>query len=286
MYLTERREGEAALPVVRVMLVPRRDYKEEAESQQRGGKAETQQAAQADPSNNGGLLQFGAGECSSFWEPNCFVRIRTTASELTYVTSLLAVPGITVKTCTKTFSTQILALVPSLRAFAMSMLGNRDRADDLTQETILKAWMHMDSFEEGTNLRAWLFTIMRNNFISQCRRNAREVEDPDGLKAEARAHPPEQEGHMDLQDLRRALTQVPPEQREALLLVAGAGFSYEEAAAIIGCPVGTIKSRINRGRLKLAELLELVDPLETGALTAATIAHTAGKALVMVGTPM
>ena len=95
------------------------------------------------------------------------------------------------KACTETFSTQLLALVPSLRAFDMSLLGNRDRADDLTQDTILKAWTHMDSFKEGTNLRAWLFTIMRNSFISQCRRNAREVEDPNGLKAEARICPPE-----------------------------------------------------------------------------------------------
>jgi len=167
----------------------------------------------------------------------------------------------------------------------MSLLGNRDRADDLTQDTILKAWTHMDSFKEGTNLRAWLFTIMRNSFISQCRRNAREVEDPNGLKAEARICPPEQEGHVDLQDLQRALTCVPPEQREALILVGGAGFSYEEAAAN-GCPVGTVKSRVNRGRLKLAELLGLVDPTEPGsfdALRAAIIAHTARGARVMVG---
>jgi len=85
-----------------------------------------------------------------------------------------------VKACTETFSTQLIALVPNLRAFGMSLLGNRDRADDLTQDTILKAWTHMDSFKEGTNLRAWLFTIMRNSFISQCRRNARDVEDRTG----------------------------------------------------------------------------------------------------------
>ena len=172
---------------------------------------------------------------------------------------------------------QLLALVPSLRAFGMSLLGNRDRADDLTQETILKAWSHMDSFEEGTNLQAWLFTIMRNTFISQCRREVREVPDPDGVKAQAQTCPPEQEGYVDLQDLHRALTQVPPEQREALILVAGAGFSYEEAAGIVGCPIGTVKSRVNRGRLKLAELLGWVDPLETGpsdAVTAAIMAHS------------
>lgn len=191
--------------------------------------------------------------------------------------------------CTETFTAQLLALVPSLRAFGMSLLGNRDRADDLTQDTLLKAWTHMDSFKEGTNLRAWLFTIMRNSFISQCRRNAREVQDPDGLKAEARICPPEQHGHVDLQDLQRALTCVPPEQREALILVGGAGFSYEEAATIVGCPVGTVKSRVNRGRLKLAELLGLVDPTEPGsfdALTAAIIAHTALGASVKISPSM
>src|SRR5215475_10947473 len=123
-------------------------------------------------------------------------------------------------TSTETFRTQLVAVLPNLRAFAMSLLGNRDRADDLTQETILKAWAHRDKFQDGTNLRAWLFTIMRNAFISQCRRELRELPDPGGLKAEARACPPEQHGHVDLQDLRRALTHVPLDQREALILVA------------------------------------------------------------------
>jgi RNA polymerase sigma-70 factor, ECF subfamily len=197
--------------------------------------------------------------------------------------------AIPAKTCTEAFRTQLVALLPNLRAFAMSLLGNRDRADDLTQETILKAWLHMDSFEAGTNLQAWLFTIMRNTFISQCRRQVREVPDPDGLKAQAQTCPPEQEGYVDLQDLHRALTQVPPEQREALILVAGAGFSYEEAAAIIGCPVGTVKSRVNRGRLKLEELLGWVDPLEAGpsdAVTAAIMAHSAGTGGAVVRRPI
>src|SRR5262249_56693567 len=98
-----------------------------------------------------------------------------------------AVPA---KTCTETFRTQLVALLPNLRAFAMSLLGNRDRADDLTQETILKAWLHMDSFEEGTNLQAWLFTILRNTFISQGRREAPQVAHPARLNAQARTSPP------------------------------------------------------------------------------------------------
>jgi RNA polymerase sigma-70 factor (ECF subfamily) len=197
--------------------------------------------------------------------------------------------AVPLKNRTETFRVELVALVPNLRAFAMSLLGSRDRADDLTQETILKAWSHMDSFQEGTNLQAWLFTIMRNTFISQCRRQAREVPDPDGLRAQAQTCPPEQEGYIDLQDLHYALTQVPPEQREALVLVAGAGFSYEEAAAIVGCPVGTVKSRVNRGRLKLAELLGWVDPLETGhsdAITAAIMAHSAGTGEAIVNPPL
>jgi RNA polymerase sigma-70 factor, ECF subfamily len=229
---------------------------------------------------------------SHCWELNCFGAhsYGATSNHLSSTSHDVApAPRFTLKACTETFSTQLLALVPSLRAFGMSLLGNRDRADDLTQDTILKAWMHMGSFKEGTNLRAWLFTIMRNNFISQCRRNAREVEDPDGLKADALTCPPEQQGHIDLQDLQRALTCVAPEQREALILVGGAGFSYEEAAEIVGCPVGTVKSRVNRGRLRLAELLGLVDPGGPGsfdALTAAIIAHTAHGASIMASTSM
>jgi RNA polymerase sigma-70 factor, ECF subfamily len=225
-------------------------------------------------------------------EPNRLVRIRTKPSTGRSIMSHVAMShtdrAVPLTTSTETFRTQLVALVPNLRAFAMSLLGNRDRADDLTQETILKAWSHMDSFEEGTNLQAWLFTIMRNTFISQCRRDIREVPDPDGLKAQAQTCPPEQEGYVDLQDLQRALTQVPPEQREALILVAGAGFSYEEAAAIVGCPVGTVKSRVNRGRLKLAELLGWVDALEASpsdAITAAIMAHGAGATGVTVSAP-
>jgi RNA polymerase sigma-70 factor (ECF subfamily) len=173
------------------------------------------------------------------------------------------------------FAGHLLALVPNLRAFAISLAGNKDRADDLAQETILKAWAHQDSFKPGTNLRAWLFTIMRNTFFSELRLQRPHVDDPNGLKVEAwGARPPEQDGHTDLQDLRRALTEVPPEQREALMLVAGAGFSYEEAAEIAGCPVGTVKSRVNRGRRKLQELLGLGDPLELARpdpLTAAIV---------------
>ena len=141
----------------------------------------------------------------------------------------------------------------------MSLCGDIERADDLVQETLLKAWDHLESFQEGTNLRAWLFTILRNTYFSECRRRRREVEDRDGTKAAELAVHPGQQGHLDMQDFRRALNLLPPDQREALILVGAAGFSYEEAAAISGCAVGTIKSRVNRARSKLTELLGVVD---------------------------
>jgi RNA polymerase sigma-70 factor (ECF subfamily) len=149
----------------------------------------------------------------------------------------------------------LLALIPNLRAFAFSLCGNPGRADDLVQETLLKAWSHLDSFQEGTNLRAWLFTILRNSYISELRRRHREVEDSDGKKAASLSVAPAQQAHLDMLDLRKALDLLPPDQREALVLVGAAGMSYEEAAEITGCAVGTVKSRVNRARNKLTCLL-------------------------------
>ena len=151
----------------------------------------------------------------------------------------------------------LLGLIPNLRAFAVSLCGDIERADDLVQESLLKAWNHLDSFQEGTNLRAWLFTILRNTYFSECRRRRREVEDRDGTKAAELAVHPDQQGHLDMQDFRRALNILPPDQREALVLVGAAGFSYEEAATISGCAVGTIKSRVSRARSRLAEVMQL-----------------------------
>jgi RNA polymerase sigma-70 factor, ECF subfamily len=149
----------------------------------------------------------------------------------------------------------LLAMIPNLRAFAFSLSGNHDRADDLVQETLLKAWSHMETFQEGTNLRAWLFTILRNSYFSEMRKRRREVEDSDGKKAEGLSVTPAQQGHVDMEDMRKALGLLPPDQREALVLVGAAGMSYEEAAEIAHCAVGTIKSRVNRARIKLGTLL-------------------------------
>jgi RNA polymerase sigma-70 factor (ECF subfamily) len=150
-----------------------------------------------------------------------------------------------------------VAQIGSLRAFAVSLCGDRDRADDLVQETLFKAWNHLDSFKEGTNLKAWLFTILRNTYFSERRKRKREVEDADGSYAARLASKPEQHGHMDMKDFQEALSHLPDDQREALVLVGAAGFSYEEAAEISGCAVGTIKSRVNRARGRLVDALQL-----------------------------
>ena len=149
----------------------------------------------------------------------------------------------------------LVAAIPNMRAFAISLCSNRDRADDLVQEALVKAWNHLESFEQGTNLKAWLFTILRNAYFSELRKTKREVADSDGQFAARQAVPPEQQGHLDLIDLNNALSKLPPDQREALILVGAEGFSYEDAASICACAVGTVKSRVNRARVKLADLM-------------------------------
>lgn len=168
----------------------------------------------------------------------------------------------------------LLASIPNLRAFAVSLSGSSERADDLVQETLMKAWAKFHTFQEGTNLRAWLFTILRNEFYSQVRKRGREVEDAEGTYAARLASQPSQNGHMDMNDFREALAQLPPDQREALILVGASGFSYEEAADICECAVGTIKSRVSRARTRLGELLALdtgetygADPMSASVIT-------------------
>ena len=158
----------------------------------------------------------------------------------------------------------LIAAIPNLRAFAVSLSGNPDRADDLVQETLVKAWANFGSFTEGTNLAAWLFTILRNNFYSEFRKRRREVSDPEGLLAAKIASAPAQNAHMDLLDFRAALQRLAPDQREALVLIGASGLSYEDAAAICGCAVGTMKSRVNRARNRLAQLLALRSSSEIG----------------------
>jgi RNA polymerase sigma-70 factor (ECF subfamily) len=167
----------------------------------------------------------------------------------------------------------LLAAVPGLRAFAISLSGHVDKADDLVQDTLLRALSNLHRFEPGTNLNAWLFTILRNLFHSEYRKRRREVEDPDGSFASRMKVQPEQGVHLDFEDFRVALAQLPSDQREALLLVGASGFSYEEAAEICGCAIGTIKSRVNRARLRLAAILNDndIDDLGPDSMTRAAL---------------
>jgi RNA polymerase sigma-70 factor (ECF subfamily) len=158
----------------------------------------------------------------------------------------------------------MLAAIPNLRAFAMSLSGSADRADDLVQETVMRAMTSIGSFTPGTNMAAWLFTILRNSFRSQYRKRRREVEDPDGSHLASLKLPPEQFGRLEFKELIEALAKLPDVQREALLLVAASGFSYDEAAAICEVAVGTIKSRVSRARQLLAELLVIGSPEKFG----------------------
>jgi RNA polymerase sigma-70 factor (ECF subfamily) len=163
-------------------------------------------------------------------------------------------------TLTSDLRDSILQSIPHLRAFAVSLTGNTDQADDLVQEAIVRGLGHIEQFQPGINMQAWPFTILRNQFHTAYRKRTREVEDPEGGFAARLAVPPEQVGHLDIEDLNIALTKLPIEQREALLLVAAQGFSYEEAAEICRTKIGTIKSRVHRARSELAVLLSVEAP--------------------------
>ncbi|AQS42207.1 MAG: RNA polymerase sigma factor [Candidatus Tokpelaia hoelldobleri] len=164
----------------------------------------------------------------------------------------------------KIFRQDLLAALPALRAFAVSLAGKSDRTDDLVQDTIMKAWAKQESFELGTNMKAWLFTILRNEFYSQMRKSGREVQDPDGIFTDNVAVHPAQYGSLDLQDFKRALDTLPADQREAIILIGASGFSYEEAAEICDCAIGTIKSRVSRARARLTELLNIDSEADYG----------------------
>jgi RNA polymerase sigma-70 factor (ECF subfamily) len=153
------------------------------------------------------------------------------------------------------FKDQLGQVIPHLRAFGRSLSGSRDLADDLVQETLLKAWAARKRFQAGTNMRAWTFIILRNLFLSQMRRARFKGEWDDVTAAKILAAPASQDRHIELGDMQRALMQLPQPQREALILDGAGGFAYEEAAEICGCAVGTIKSRVARGRVALESLL-------------------------------
>lgn len=153
------------------------------------------------------------------------------------------------------FKAQLAQVIPHLRAFGRSLSGSRDLADDLVQETLLKAWAARKRFQAGTNMRAWTFIILRNLFLSQMRRSRFRGEWDDLVADRLLAAPAGQDRHVELSDMQRALLHLPQPQREALILVGAGGFAYEEAAEICGVAVGTIKSRVARGRVALEALL-------------------------------
>jgi RNA polymerase sigma-70 factor (ECF subfamily) len=155
------------------------------------------------------------------------------------------------------FRDDLLAALPGLRTFAMSLVANSARADDLVQETLLKAWASQHRFLPGTNLMAWLFTILRNQFYTECRKAKREVEDADGAEAAKIITLPSQEHGIELQKVWTLLEKLPPAQREALLLVAGQGLTYEAAANLLGTQTGTMRSRVSRARAFLSESLKM-----------------------------
>ncbi len=174
---------------------------------------------------------------------------------------------------------QVVALLPTLRAFARGLTRGRSEADDLVQETLLKALSNIDKFEQGTNLRAWLFTILRNSFYTEIRKRKRESEGLSMLGQQNSNAGPEQEWALTLKSLEEAMTLLPDDQREAVLLVGAAGLSYEEAANVCDCAIGTIKSRVNRARTKLLALMgadEAADVVGTDAITLSTAQGTSG----------
>ncbi|MBO6610174.1 sigma-70 family RNA polymerase sigma factor [Altererythrobacter sp.] len=154
------------------------------------------------------------------------------------------------------FKRELEEVIPHLRAFARGLCGRPDMADDLVQEALMKAWAAQERFEPGTSMRAWTFVILRNAYLTDMRRNRFRGDYDETVAERILTAPAGQEEPIHLSDLQRAMQTLPPERREALLLVGAGGFSYEEAANICGCAVGTIKSRVGRARAALNSMLE------------------------------
>lgn len=176
---------------------------------------------------------------------------------------------------------EIVDHLGAMRAFAVSLTRNHALADDIVQDTLVKAWTNIDKFQPGTNMRAWLFTILRNVFYSHHRKMRREVEDTDGSLSEGLAQKPDHDGRLQMGDFNAAFEQLPEEQREALVLVGAGGFSYDEAAELCGVATGTVKSRVNRARNRLTELLAMdeADGFDaTDAVTSGIVADNPGAA--------
>ncbi|MFZ5668410.1 MAG: sigma-70 family RNA polymerase sigma factor [Pseudomonadota bacterium] len=156
----------------------------------------------------------------------------------------------------ESFQRELVALIPHLRAFARSLTGDAASADDLAQDAMIKAWGARASFELGTNMKAWTFMILRNQFYSDKRRSWRQTQLDQEAAERTLVAVDDPEAPVALDELRQAMGMLPDEQREALILVGAGGFAYEEAADICGCAVGTVKSRVSRARKALQGILE------------------------------
>ena len=157
------------------------------------------------------------------------------------------------------FRRELVGLIPHLRAFARTLAGEPASADDLAQDAMMKAWDARASFQMGTNMKAWTFMILRNQFYSEKRRSWRQTQLDQEAAERTLVAVDDPEAPVALDELRLGLGRLPSEQREALVLVGAGGFAYEEAAAICGCAVGTVKSRVSRARRALQAILEQGD---------------------------
>jgi len=154
------------------------------------------------------------------------------------------------------FKRELVTLIPHLRAFARTLAGDPSSADDLAQDAMVKAWDARASFQMGTNMKAWTFMILRNQFYSEKRRSWRQTQLDQESAERTLVAVDDPEAPVALDELRLGLRMLPAEQREALILVGAGGFAYEEAAEICGCAVGTVKSRVSRARRALHAVLD------------------------------
>jgi RNA polymerase sigma-70 factor, ECF subfamily len=176
----------------------------------------------------------------------------------------------------KIFRDNLLAIIPHLRSFARGLCGNRDLADDLAQDAMTRAWAARTSFQPGTNFRAWIFMILRNQFYTTIRKNSRMVSWDPEIAERLLVVNASQHDRINVEDVAKALQKLSAEQREVLMLIGANGMSYDEAAEVMGCAIGTIKSRLARGRVALSVLIngpenltdgaESVEPVKTQAL--------------------
>lgn len=176
------------------------------------------------------------------------------------------------------FQKDLVVLIPQLRAFARTLTGNATLADDLAQDALIKAWDARASFQLGTNMKAWTFMILRNQFYSDKRRSWRSVQLDQEAAERTLVAVDDPASPVALDELRLAMAELPAEQREALILVGAGGFAYEEAAEICGCAVGTVKSRVSRARKAVQAILEAGHYRRDGRAAGEAMGHILSEA--------